>query len=103
MSNTEDLLARLARLESENAAKDARIAELNAKAEQKRNAPLTLKVTEKGAVGCYGLQRYPVSLYAQQWVKLLAHADTIRAFIEANQNKLSVKPAKVEEAPAPVA
>jgi hypothetical protein len=98
MSNT-DLLARLAKLEADNAAKDAQIAELAAKSEAKRNAPLTLKVTDKGAVGVYGLQRFPVTLYSQQWVKLLGHADAIRAFIEANKATLSVKADKAPEAP----
>lgn len=101
MSNSnQDLLARLAKLEADNAAKDAQIAALAAKAEAKRNQPLTIKVTEKGGVGVYGLQRFPVTLYAQQWAKLLGHADVIRAFIEANKGSLSVKSDKAPEAPA---
>lgn len=100
-NNNQDLLARLAKLEAENEAKSARIAELSAKVEAKRNQPLTIKVTEKGAVGVYGLQRFPVTLYAQQWAKLLGHADVIRAFIEANKGSLSVKSDKAPEAPAP--
>jgi hypothetical protein len=96
MSNTNDLMARLARLEADVAAKDAQIAALSVK----RNAPLTLKVTEKGALSVYGLQRFPVTLYAQQWGKLLGHAATITAFIEANQDKFATKP---EKAPAPAA
>ena len=52
---------------------------------------LTLKVSEKGAVSCYGLGRFPVTLYAGQWDRLLSEADTISAFIKANASLLSVK------------
>ncbi len=58
-----------------------------------RSAPkaLTAKVSEKGAVSVYGLQRMPVTLYLGQWERLLAFADDLKAFIEANKSKLSVK------------
>ena len=52
---------------------------------------LTLKVSEKGAVSCYGLGRFPVTLYAGQWNRLLSEADQISAFIKANASLLSVK------------
>lgn len=52
---------------------------------------LTLKVSEKGAVSLYGMGRYPVTLYGEQWTKLLDHADTIRAFLTANAALLSTK------------
>ena len=52
---------------------------------------LTLKVSEKGAVSCYGLGRFPVTLYAGQWDRLLSEADQISAFIKANASLLSVK------------
>ena len=52
---------------------------------------LTLKVSEKGAVSCYGLGRFPVTLYAGQWDRLLSEADQINAFIKANTSLLSVK------------
>lgn len=48
-----------------------------------------LKVSEKGAVSVYGLQRFPVTLYAPAWEKLLAKADEIRAFIETHKAELS--------------
>ena len=50
-----------------------------------------IKVSEKGAVSVYGLQRFPVTLYAEQWETLLASAETIRAFIAANRSALKTK------------
>lgn len=52
---------------------------------------LTLKVSEKGALCVYGLGRFPVTLYASQWERLLASADAIRAFAKANADKLATK------------
>jgi hypothetical protein len=50
-----------------------------------------LKVSEKGGVSVYGLGRFPVTLYKEQWAKLLGMADEIRAFIKENDAKLKVK------------
>lgn len=59
-----------------------------------KNKPLTMKVSEKGALSIYGLHsRFPVTLYSQQWTRLLNHADTIRSFIEANKATLATKDA----------
>lgn len=52
---------------------------------------LSLKVSEKGAVSLYGMGRFPVTLYGSQWEKLIAHAPAIKAFLEANADKLSTK------------
>ena len=52
---------------------------------------LTLKVSEKGAVSLYGMGRYPVTLYGQQWERLLNEAEQIRVFLKANTALLSVK------------
>jgi len=52
---------------------------------------LTFKVSEKGALSIYGMGRFPVSLYREQWERLLAQKDAILAFIEANADRLSVK------------
>lgn len=52
---------------------------------------LTMKVTEKGGLSCYGLGRFPVTLYRGQWERLLGEADAIRAFIVANADKLATK------------
>jgi hypothetical protein len=52
---------------------------------------VSLKVSEKGAVSVYGLGRFPVTLYKEQWAKLLDMADSIRAFIEENEAQLKSK------------
>ena len=52
---------------------------------------LSLKVSEKGALSVYGLGRFPVTLYREQWEKLLDMADDIRAFIRENEGRLKVK------------
>jgi hypothetical protein len=51
----------------------------------------TLKVSDKGGVSVYGLGRFPVTLYKEQWLKLLAMADEIRAFIRDNEAQLKTK------------
>lgn len=61
-------------------------------------ANMSIKVSPKGAVSIYGLQRFPVTLYAEQWSVLLEKAPAIQAFIKANQSSLATKAAK-----APVA
>ena len=52
---------------------------------------ISFKVSEKGAVSVYGLGRFPVTLYQEQWNKLLDQTDGIRAFIEQNKDRLKVK------------
>lgn len=52
---------------------------------------ITLKVSEKGGVSVYGLGRFPVTLYKEQWTKLLDMADEIRAFIRENDGALKTK------------
>jgi hypothetical protein len=58
---------------------------------KKRNTAVSMKVSEKGAVSVYGLGRFPVTLYQEQWIKLLALADEIKSFIEENKASLKVK------------
>jgi hypothetical protein len=76
----EDLKAELERLRSENAA-------------LKKGAAtgISMKVSEKGALSIYGMGRFPVTLYKEQWLKLLGMADDIRAFIAANDGQLKTK------------
>ncbi|MCI0340795.1 MAG: hypothetical protein L0216_06530 [Planctomycetales bacterium] len=50
-----------------------------------------LKVSEKGGVSVYGLGRFPVTLYKEQWTRLLGMADEIRAFIKENEARLKTK------------
>ena len=52
---------------------------------------LSLKISEKGGLSVYGLGRFPVTLYKEQWLKLLGMTDEIRSFIEANNDKLKTK------------
>ena len=52
---------------------------------------VSMKVSEKGGVSIYGLGRFPVTLYKEQWAKLLDMADEIRAFIKENDARLKVK------------
>ena len=80
MANDEEMRAELDRLRVENEA---------LKRGGRRTA--TLKVSEKGGVSVYGLGRFPVTLYKEQWLKLLAMADEIRAFIAAHEAELKTK------------
>jgi len=52
---------------------------------------LSLKVSQKGGVSVYGLGRFPVTLYKEQWEKLLDISDEIRAFIHENESQLKTK------------
>ena len=52
---------------------------------------LTLKVSEKGAVSLYGLGRFPVTLYASQWERLIAFIPEVKAFIDANRGQMAVR------------
>jgi hypothetical protein len=76
----EDTTAELERLREENARLRAR---------QERS--ISLKVSQKGALSVYGLGRFPVTLYKEQWTKLLDMADEIRTFIQKNDAKLKSK------------
>ena len=58
---------------------------------KKRNTSISMKVSEKGAVSVYGLGRFPVTLYQEQWHKLLSVAEEIKSFIEENKSSLKVK------------
>lgn len=71
-----------------------RIAELEAmvaKLKVARQGKLSLKVSDKGAVSVYGMGRWPVTLYREQWERLLQSKEQIEAFIEANADALSTK------------
>ena len=79
----EDLKAELERLREENE-----------RLKQRGTRAVSLKVSEKGGVSVYGLGRFPVTLYKEQWAKLLDMADEIRAFIQENEPKLKSKDGK---------
>jgi|SwirhisoilCB2_FD_contig_31_5794941_length_519_multi_2_in_0_out_0_1 hypothetical protein len=67
----------------------ARIAELEGRLA--KGGSIRFKVSEKGAVSVYGLGRFPVTLYFEQWERLLANVDDLRAFMEANKSQLKLK------------
>ena len=69
----------------------ARIAELEKDAAGRKRGALEFRVSEKGGVSVYGLGRFPVTLYQEQWARLLESADALRAFIEENKSRLKVK------------
>ena len=72
--------AELARLRAENEALKSRA-----------RKGINLKVSDKGGVSVYGLGRFPVTLYKEQWLRLLDMADEIRAFIRENEARLKTK------------
>ncbi|PYN80754.1 MAG: hypothetical protein DMD96_11795 [Candidatus Rokuibacteriota bacterium] len=74
------LQAEVERLKAENAALKARA-----------TRGVSIKVSEKGGVSVYGLGRFPVTLYKEQWTKLLDMADEIRAFIKEHDAQLKTK------------
>ena len=69
----------------------ARIAELEKQVGTKRSGRIEFKIGEKGGVSVYGLGRFPVTLYYEQWIRLLDSADALRSFLEENKNKLKLK------------
>jgi hypothetical protein len=75
----EDMRAELERLRRENAAL------------KKRSPDIRMKVSEKGALSVYGMGRFPVTLYKEQWLKLLDMGEDIRAFIAAHTAELKAK------------
>src|SRR5437763_16204729 len=72
----------------------ARLAELEKQVATKRTGAMEFRVSEKGGVSVYGLGRFPVTLYFEQWTRLLDQADNLRAFLEENKSKLKLKEPK---------
>lgn len=81
MASEQELIEQLEKLKAEN--------ESLKKASS--GPPVSIKVSEKGAVSVYGLGRFPVTLYQEQWTKLLGMSDRIKTFIEENKDRLKVK------------
>jgi hypothetical protein len=77
--------------ESELKAELERLKAENARLKNRGSAGLSLKVSEKGAVSLYGMGRFPVTLYKEQWLRILASAAEIEAFIRENDSKLKTK------------
>lgn len=86
-SDQGDQIAMLAELRREMAALKADNERLKKNAQRK----LTLKVSEKGALSLYGMGKFPVTLYREQWERLLDHSQEIRDMIEDNKHLLKLK------------
>jgi len=69
----------------------ARIAELEKQTGARAKGSLEFRVGEKGGVSVYGLGRFPVTLYYEQWVRLLDAAENLRAFLEEHKHRLKLK------------
>jgi hypothetical protein len=80
MATEAELKAELEKLKAENEALKAR-----------GSRGISMKVSEKGAVSVYGMGRFPVTLYQEQWLKLLDMSEEIRTFIKDNESKLKKK------------
>jgi hypothetical protein len=76
----EDLKAELERLKEENE-----------RLKTRQSRAISMKVSEKGALSVYGLGRFPVTLYKEQWTKLLDMAEDLRAFLKENDSRLKSK------------
>ncbi|MGE0404793.1 MAG: hypothetical protein AB7O65_00725 [Candidatus Korobacteraceae bacterium] len=72
----------------------AKLAELEKKDAARRSGALQFKVSEKGAVSVYGLGRFPVTLYYEQWMRLLGQSDDLKEFLESNKGSLKLKNAE---------
>lgn len=79
---SEDVQAELARLKAENEA---------LKAKKSGGGTLSMKVSEKGALSIYGMGRFPVTLYKEQWTKLLGITEDIKKFMKDNDHLLKTK------------
>lgn len=79
---SDDMKAELERLRAENEA---------LKNKKTGGGALSMKVSEKGALSVYGMGRFPVTLYKEQWLKLLGVADELKKFIAENDSRLKTK------------
>jgi len=77
---SDELQAELERLRAENEA-----------LKKGSRSKVSMKVSEKGALSVYGMGRFPVTLYKEQWLRLIGMSDEIKAFIEANNEALKTK------------
>jgi len=82
ITDLKTLQAEIERLKKENEALAAKKASSHT---------LSVKASAKGAVSVYGLGRFPVTLYAEQWERLLANTEKVKGFIEENRESLATK------------
>jgi hypothetical protein len=71
----------------------AKLAELEKKTARQRSGAMEFRVSEKGGVSVYGLGRFPVTLYYEQWNRILDAAPKLKEFLEDNKSKLKLKDA----------
>jgi len=71
----------------------AKLAELEKQVQGRKKGSIDFRVSEKGGVSVYGLGRFPVTLYYEQWVRLLDQAEALREFMEKNKDSLKLKQA----------
>ncbi len=69
----------------------AKLAEMEKQVQGRKRGAIDFKVSEKGGVSVYGLGRFPVTLYYEQWIRLLDQADQLREFLETNKSSLKMK------------
>ena len=69
----------------------ARIAELEKKGGTRQKGSIEFRVGEKGGVSVYGLGRFPVTLYYEQWMRLFEATPRLREFLEENKSRLKLK------------
>jgi len=69
----------------------AKLAELEKEVQGRKRGALQFKVSEKGGISVYGLGRFPVTLYYEQWIRLLDQVDQLREFLEANKSAVKLK------------
>lgn len=81
-----EALARIAKLEEDNAT-------LTSKARKAATSRVMFKVSPKGGLSVYGLQRFPVTLYPEQWMRLFSIGDDLIAFAKDHADEFAVKPA----------
>jgi hypothetical protein len=74
----------------------AKLAELQRQGAADNGGGITFKVSEKGGVSAYGLGRFPVTLYYEQWIRLLDRVDQLRSFLEANKGALKLRSPKAQ-------
>ncbi len=79
---SDEMKAELERLRAENQ---------DLKSKKVDRGTLSMKVSEKGALSVYGMGRFPVTLYKEQWLKLLGITEELKQFISANDDKLKTK------------
>ncbi|WP_186645593.1 hypothetical protein [Fluviispira vulneris] len=84
MQNQEDIRAELERLRAENAI-------LKSEKKSSHNKEISFKIGEKGGLSVYGLGRFPVTLYKEQWIRLLDKEKDIREYLNNNADKLKSK------------